>query len=229
MKHASLLSLTRRLRSRYYYYEMSGKGFSLAAVAWLKVTDFMQGWLQKELGGGTRMGGKRVISLYHLDGARDVLRLETCDDVNGDDEDMEPDVQENSMSVTRYGCIDAGLALDPKATERLYGIGREELSLYVPIECPRTCLTPDGVLRPWTSDRCFGRQQANELLRLIREAFWRGVAEYDREYARRTGSNGYPAIDMIEAFCRDMGTSDLHADAMRREWQRQRKKYSSLP
>jgi len=203
---------------------MSEKGYKMPVVAWLKVTDYMHGWLQKELVGGTRIGGKKVVCLQHLDGARDVLRMETCNDVTGDDETEEPDVQENSLSATRYGCIDAGLALDPKTVQRHYGMGREELALFVPIECPRTCLTKNGVLRPWTSDTCFGRQQSAALLKVLREAFWRGVAEYDREYARRMDGEKYAAVDMIEAFCRDMGTSDLYVDAMRREWQRRAKR-----
>ena len=210
---------------------MSERAYRMPVVVWLKVTDYMHGWLQKELVGGTRIGGKRVVSLQHLDGARDVLRLETCNDVTGDGDgeevEMVPDVQELSMSMNRWSCIDAGLSLDPKAVERHYGIGREDLALFVPVECPRTCLTPDGVLRPWTSDRCFGRQQANELLKILRKAFWRGVADFDREYASRQDGDDYPAIDMIEAFCREMNTSDLHADALRREWMRQRKKVKS--
>ena len=206
--------------------EMSEKSYRMPVVAWLRVTDFMQGWIQKELGGGTRMGGKRVVSVQHLEGGRDALRMETANDVTGDDPDAEePDVQEQSLSATRWSCIDAGLTIDAVATERLYGISREELQQFVPLEGTVTCLTPLGVLRPWTSDRCFGRQQSTALQRVLREAFWRGVAEYDREYARRMEGEKYAVIDMIEAFCRDTGTSDLHADAMRREWMRQRKRF----
>lgn len=198
----------------------------MPVVTWLKVTDYMHDWIQKELAGGARMGGKKVVCVQHLDGARDVLRMETCNDVTGDEETMVPDVVENTLSATRWNCIDAGLTLDPKTVERLYGIGREELALFVPVECPRTCLTPLGILRPWTSDRCFGRKQTVALLKLLREAFWRGVAEFDREYARSLEGDDYAVIDMIEAFCRRYGTSDIHADAMRREWTRQRKKFS---
>lgn len=205
---------------------MSEKGFKMPVVAWLRVTDYMHGWIQKELAGGARIGGKKVVCVQHLDGARDVLRMETCNDVTGDEETMEPDVLENTMSATRWSCINAGLTLDQKTVERLYGIGREELALFLPVECPRICLTPLGILRPWANDRCFGRQQAGALLQLLREAFWRGVAEFDREYARSLDRDDYAVIDMIEAFCHDTGTSDLYADAMRREWMRQRKKFS---
>lgn len=206
---------------------MSEKNYKTPVVTWLKVTDYMHGWLQRELGGGARIGGKRVVSLGHLDGAHDVLRMETTDDVAGDDpERLEqgPACRKGTMSATRWCCIDAGLTLDARTVERLYGINREELALYVPIECPQKCLTRNGVLRPWTTYTCFGRQQTTALQQLLREAFWQGVAEYDREYARRQGSSDYPAIDMIEAFCRDMDTSDLYAEALRREWQRRAKR-----
>lgn len=205
--------------------EMSEKSFKMPVVAWLRVTDYMHGWIQKELAGGARIGGKKVVCVQHLGGGRDALRMETADDVTGDNEDMKPAVQENSLSATRWSCIDAGLTLDQKAVEQHYGMTRQELSLFVPVECPGTCLTPLGVLRPWTADRCFGRQQSTALQRVLREAFWRGIAEYDREYARRMEGEKYAVIDMIEAFCRDTGTSDLHADAMRREWMRQRKRF----
>ena len=64
---------------------MSEKNYRTPVVTWLKVTDYMHGWLQRELGGGAMIGGKRVVSLGHLDGAHDVLRMETADDVTGDD------------------------------------------------------------------------------------------------------------------------------------------------
>jgi hypothetical protein len=206
---------------------MSEKNYKTPVVAWLKVTDYMHGWLQRELGGGARIGGKRVVSLGHLDGARDALRMETANDVTGDDpERLEqgPVSRDGTMSATRWSCIDAGLTLDARTVERLYGISREELALYLPIECPRVCLTPLGVLRPWTTDTCFGRQQTTALQRLLREAFWQGVAEYNHEYARRQEGRKYAAVDMIEAFCRDMETSDLYVDALRREWQRRCKR-----
>lgn len=168
-----------------------------------------------------------MVCLQHLDGARDVLRMETSSDVTGYDPsrpEQGPVSRDGTMSSTRWGCIDAGLTIDSKTVERLYGISREELALYLPIECPKVCLTPEGVLRPWTTDTCFGRQQTTALQRLLRETFWQGVAEYNREYARRQEGRKYAAVDMIEAFCREMGTSDLYVDALRREWQRQAKR-----
>lgn len=201
------------------------KNYRAPVVTWLKVTDYMHGWLQRELSGGAKIGGKRVVCLQHLDGAHDVFRMETSDDMTGDDpKGTERTGRENTLSATRWGCIDAGLTLDAGTVERLYGISREELALYVPIECPKVCLTPEGVLRPWTTDTCFGRQQTTAMQRLLREAFWQGVAAYDREYARRQEGRKYAAVDMIEAFCRDMETSDLYVDALRREWQRRAKR-----
>lgn len=206
---------------------MADKSYKIKAVTWLKVTDYLHAWLEKELGGGARIGGKRVICLQHLEGARDALRMETADDVTGDNPErlkQKSFCREGTMSATRWGCIDAGLTLDARTVERLYGVSREELALYVPIECPRICLTPDGVLRPWTTDRCFGRQQTTALQRLLREAFWRGVAEYDREYAKKQEGRKYAAVDMVESFCQEMGTSDLYVDTIRREWQRRAKR-----
>ena len=106
---------------------MSEKNYKSPVVAWLKVTDYMHGWLQRELGGGARIGGKRVVCLQHLDGARDVLRIETADDVTGNDPErleQRPVSREGTMSATRWGCIDAGLALDARTVEQLYGISR---------------------------------------------------------------------------------------------------------
>lgn len=204
---------------------MAEKKYKVPAVTWLKVTDYMHGWLQRELGGGARIGGKKVVSIQHLRGAREALRMEVTDDMTGDDEHYGQLVaQANTLSATRYSCIDAGLTLDEPTVKRLYGIGREELSLFVPIECPPICLTQYGVLRPWTSDTCFSAHQTTVLQRLLRETFWEGVAEYDREYARRQEGRKYAAVDMIEAFCRDTETSDLHVAALRREWQRRCKR-----
>lgn len=199
---------------------MSEKNYKLPVVAWLKVTDYMHGWLQRELAGGARVGDKRVVCVQHLPGAREVLRMETSYDVTR----LEDTGCGSALSATRRNCIEAGMALDEETVSRLYGMTRKDLSLYVPIECPRTCLTANGVLRPWTNDVCFGHRQAFALLRLLREAFWQGVAEYDAEYARKKDGVKYAAIDMIESFCRDMDISDMHVEAMRREWQRRQKR-----
>ena len=190
-------------------------------VAWLRITDYMHGWLQNELGGSARIGDMRVVCVQHLPGAKEALRMEASEDITLEGGGK---TTSGALSATRHNCIAAGLELDAGGTERLYGIGRSELAMYAPIECPKLCMTRYGVLRPWTNDVSFGRKQATALLKVLREAFWRGVAEFDREYARRQEGNDYPAIDMIEAFCLDNGASDLYADAMRREWMRQRKK-----
>jgi hypothetical protein len=50
------------------------------------------------------------------------------------------------------------------------------------------------------------------------------VAEYDREYAKKQEGRKYAAVDMVESFCQEMGTSDLYVDTIRREWQRRAKR-----
>jgi hypothetical protein len=197
---------------------MGEKKHRKPAVTWIKVADFMTSWLQKELGGDVRIGSHSVLCLNHLPGARDVLRMATEEDRMNTGE---PAV---SMSATRHSCMEAGIALDTDTVEQMYGMTRNDISWYVPVECPRTCLTQDGVLRPWTDDVRFGREQAAALQRILRRAFWRGMEEYDREYASNNGGKRYAAVDMIEAFCRDTGTSDLYIDALRREWQRRKKR-----
>lgn len=204
---------------------MSEKNYRLPAVAWLKVTDYMHGWLQKELAGGVRIGDKRVVCIQHLPGARDALRMETGNDVTGRETSWSPtNGGENTMSATRRNCIVAGLELDAPTVERLYGITREDLSSYVPIECPKICLTKDGVLRPWSNDTCFGQRQATALQRLLRDTFWQGVADFAQDYAREHEGEKYAQVDMIEDFCRSCDTPDVFVEAMRREWQRRVKR-----
>ena len=130
----------------------------------------------------------------------------------------------NAMSATRHNCIVRGMLLDPDTVADFYGVTKECLKLFTPIECPKMCLTKNGVLRPWTLDVCFGKEQASCLQRLLREEFWHAVDEYNEEYAEKMNGKRYPAADMIEAFCQHTGTSDVHVDAMRREWQRRRKR-----
>jgi hypothetical protein len=137
---------------------------------------------------------------------------------------MDAGPQPGSLSATKHNCIEAGMLLDTATVEKMYGLTREELALYVPVECPRTCMTQDGVLRPWTDDVRFGREQTAALQRILREAFWQGLEEYDREYAQKNGGKEYAAVDMVESFCRDSGTSDLYVDALRREWQRRKRR-----
>ena len=197
---------------------MEEKKYKVPAIVWLKVTDYMLGWLQHELGGSVRVSDQRVVSVQHLPGARDVLRMETTEDM------MERRPLENALSATRYSCYMDGLALDADVMKKEYGVTQEQMRLFVPVECPRMCLTKNGVLRPWTNDVSLGKEQASALVRLVREAFWQAVSEYDQEYALQQCGKKYPAVEMIEAFCKDTQTSDMYVDAIRREWQRRRKR-----
>ena len=192
--------------------------YGVPAVAWLRVTDYMHGWLQHELGSEAWIRNQRVVCVQHLRGARDVLRMETVEDM------MERRPLGNALSGTRRNCFAAGLEIDAEVMEKEYGVTREALGLFVPIECPRMCLTRNGVLRPWTLDVCMGKEQALALQRLLRNEFWLAVEEFDRRYAKEMGGEKYPALDMVEEFCRETRTPDMYADSIRREWQRRRKR-----
>ena len=198
------------------------KNYPLPAICWLKVTDYMHGWLQYELGGGARIKDQRVVCVQHLPGARDILRMETAEDTTA----QKP--VDTAKSATLRNCIAAGLVLNADAVEYLYGMTKETLQLFVPIECPKMCLTKNGVLRPWTQDTTFSHKQATALQRLLREEFWRAVAEYDREYAREHLGEKYAQVDMTEGFCERTATPDLYAETMRREWQRRCKRIKEL-
>ena len=197
---------------------MGKKMYGVPAVAWLRVTDYMHGWLQHELGSEAWIRNQRVVCVQHLRGARDVLRMETVEDM------MERRPLGNALSGTRRNCFAAGLEIDAEVMEKEYGVTREALGLFVPIECPRMCLTRNGVLRPWTLDVCMGKEQALALQRLLRNEFWLAVEEFDRRYAKEMGGEKYPALDMVEEFCRETRTPDMYADSIRREWQRRRKR-----
>ena len=202
---------------------MAEKKYKLPPIVWLKVTDYMYGWLQWELGGSARVGEQRVVSVQHLPGAREALRMETVEDM------MEPRKVGSVMSGTRRLVIGDGMEIDEATTERLFGVTRAQLKLFVPVECPKMCLTRNGVLRPWTLNVCLGREQAQALMKVIRAAFWQAVEDFDREYARKLGGGHYPAVDMIEAFCKHTHTPDVHVEAMRREWQRRKKTLNACP
>lgn len=190
----------------------------MPAITWLKVTDYMHAWLQYELGGTLRIGGQLVLSIQHLPGAREVLRMETVEDM------LEQCPVGKSMSDTWKNCIQDGLDLDPDIVEKMYGINKNSLKLFMPIECPKLCLTKNGVMRPWTLDVNFGKRQAKALQDLLRNEFWNGVMKYNDAYAKKLGGKWYPAVDMIEDFCADTKTPDLYVEAMRREWQRRVKR-----
>jgi len=196
------------------------KSFKMPAIAWLRVTEFIRGWLDYEFGSKVQVNGRRVVCLHHLDGVRDILRMETVDDM-----ELSPDLPvELSLSASRYGVISAAMTLSPEATERLYHLSLEELLSFVPIEVPRVRLTEEGLLRPWGGDAMFGEQQAKELLRLLRQYFWESVEQFARRYAREHEGEKYAQEDMIAAFCKMTKTSELHIEAIRREWQRRAKR-----
>ena len=191
--------------------------YTLPAIAWLKITDYMHGWVSYELGSDQMIRNQRVICIQHLEGARAVLRMRTVEDM------MERRPVGNAMSGTRHNCMEAGLSIDADTMEREYGLTREKLDLFVPIECPKMCMTKNGVLRPWTLDVCFGHEQTTALLKLIRHEFWEAVKEYDKRFALMQEGHKYIAKEMLEAFCAETHTPDMYVDAMRREWQRRLK------
>ena len=196
------------------------KNFRMPAIAWLRVTGFIRGWLDYELGSKVMVNGRRVVCLQYLDGVRDILRMEPVDDV-----ELSPDLPVDlSLSAARYGLISAAMTLSPETTERMYHLSLEQIQQFVPIECPRLRLTQEGLLRPWSGDAMLGDAQAKALLRLLREAFWKDVERFARRYARQHEGERYAQEDMIEAFCRETETSDIHVEAIRREWQRRRKR-----
>jgi len=196
------------------------KSTKMPAIVWLRVTEFIRGWLVFEFGSKVTVNGRRVVCLQHLDGVRDILRMETVDDM-----ELSPDLPvELSLSAQRYGLISAAMALSPEATERMYHLPPEQLQQFVPIEVPRVRLTEEGLLRPWGGDAMLGDAQAKALLRLLRHYFWEGVERFARHYAREHEGEKYAQEDMIAAFCQMTRTSELHIEAIRREWQRRCKR-----
>ncbi len=192
----------------------------MPAIVWLRVTEFIRGWLDYEFGSKVMVNGRRVVCLQHLDGVRDILRMETVDEV-----ELSPDLPvELSLSASRYGVISAAMTLSPEATERIYHLSLEQMQQFVPIECPRLRLTQEGLLREWGGDAMLGDAQAKALLRLLRHYFWEGVEGFARRYASEHEGEKYAQEDMIEAFCRMTKTSELHIEAIRREWQRRCKR-----
>lgn len=193
---------------------MAEKVYKLPAITWLRMTDYTHGWLQYELGSGARIKEQKVVSVQHLPGAREVLRMETVEDM------LEKQPLGNALSGVRKNMLQAGLEIDPDVMEREYGVTKELLRQFVPIECPKLCLTKHGVLRPWNLYKCFGKEQARALQKILRQAFWEGVAEFNAKYARQMDGKKYPAVEMVEAFCEETNTPDMYIDAIRNEWQR---------
>lgn len=197
------------------------KNYKTPPVVWLKMTDFTHGWLQHELGGAVRIKEQKVLSIQHIKDARKLLKMETVEDM------MERKPAGNALSATRKNCMEAGLLIDPETMEKEYGITKDTLKNYVPIECPRMCLTRNGVIRPWSMDVCFSHEQASAIQKMLRTEFWKAVEIYDVQYSKRMDGRRYPAKDMIEDFCADTDTPDLYAEAIRREWQRRVKRSAS--
>ena len=191
--------------------------FKMPVITWLRVTEFMRGWLEYEYGGGVVIKEQKVLSLLHLPGAREVFRLATVDDR------MVRAPLGNAISSTRKKCIEAAMQIDEGVMKGNYGVTMAELEQFVPMEVPKMCVNDDGVLRPWTNDIAMGEKQATAMQRLLRDAFWQAVEDYDRDYEMLAGG-GYPAVEMIEAFCATTKTNDIHVESMRREWQRRQRR-----
>ena len=196
------------------------KKYKTPTVVWLKMTDYMHGWIEHELGGTARVQDRCVICVHHLPGARGILRMETFDDL------MDKMPVGNALSDTRMQCYMAGLNLDENVMREKYGATRELMALFMPIECPEMRLTKNGVLRPWTMDACLGKEQASALQRLLRETFWDAVTQFDKRYSESLGGAKYPAKEMVEEFCYATNTPEEYVDAIRREWQRRVKRGS---
>ena len=198
---------------------MKEKNYPIPPIVWLKVTDYMHAWLQRELGGGARVKDQRVVCLQHLPGAREILRMETVSDI-------ELGVMKigNAMSGNRKNMLAAGMVIDAGVIKEDYGMTPELMNLFVPIECPKLCLTKYGVLRPWTLDVNMSHEQASAMQRLIRQTFWQAVEDYNTAYAMKMDGRKYPAIDMIEDFCDITKTPDEYVETIRREWQRRVKR-----
>ena len=89
------------------------KKYELPPIVWLKMTDYMHGWLQYELGGAAMIKEQRVVCVQHLPGAREILRMESF-------EDLELGVMKisNAMSATRKNMLEAGMVLDASVIEQ---------------------------------------------------------------------------------------------------------------
>lgn len=192
---------------------------SAAAVVWLKVTDYMQGWLLMEFGGEARIGDRKVVCMQHLEGIKAAMKM-----IAEKDQRL-PGQPPIVMSAQLHNCITAGMELDNCALMQEYALTKETFEMYIPLEMPALRVTLDGVLRPWKKNITLGREQAAAVLRVIRAEFWQAVEAFDRDYARQ--HRDYAAIDMIEAWCMHTDTPDTYADAMRREWQRRQKRDKS--
>lgn len=188
-------------------------------IVWLKVTDYFQGWLRKNLGNKkAKAHGEPVLHFLHLPGAKDAMRLDAEVFDAGDHETG------NSISALWYNALSSGLDYDPNTVEKEYGITREKLCQYMPLAVPDIAFIDGGRMRPWTENISFGSKQSIEVMKVLRNAFWKAVLEYSEMYAREHHGEKYAQADMLEAFCHDNDTDDIYLDAMRREWQRRCKR-----
>ncbi len=132
-----------------------------------------------------------------------------------------------AMSALMHNCIEAGMGLDEDSITKEYGLTREALQMYLPLETPKVCVNACGLLRPWTLSVTMGREQTAAVLRVIRQEFWKAVEDYNQQYQEQNPGKRYAAVEMIEAFCADTHTPDTYVEAMRREWQRRQKRKSN--
>ena len=191
-------------------------------IAWLHITGYAHDWLSNEYGGSVRLYGKPVVSIAHLSGAKDILRMETVDDMAA------PEDSRLAMSAMRMDCMEAGIALSPETIRRMYGMTAEQLKMFVPIECPKMALTKYGVLRPWNRTTSFGKRQAMALNRLLMKNFWQAIEDYNTALCEAGKAPG-TAISVIEGFCEKTGTGEIWIEDLRREWQRRVARNKSKP
>jgi hypothetical protein len=134
-----------------------------------------------------------------------------------------------SMSSAKRNYIDAGLSLGDGTVEKVCGISREDVKLFVPIECPDKRVNKKGLVRPWTVKVNLGKPQASELMNLLRNEFWKAVGEFSGRYAKEHEGEKYPQLEMIEAFCAETDTPIMYAETIRREWQRRVRRGGPVP
>lgn len=187
----------------------------------MRITDYMRGWARVTLGGPGKVKDEPVLHIKDLKGIDSVLLM------TADDELPEKDGLCNVICDTWHAALDIGLNVDPRGTEREFGVTRDTLRQYLPVACPQNAVTEDGIIRPWDSDTGFGKKQATALLKLIREAFWAAVGNYSSEYEKLHQGENYAQVEMIESFCKDYRTDEVYVEAMRREWQRRLKRVNS--
>lgn len=188
--------------------------YPMPPIAWLQITGYTHDWLCNELGGSITLYEKPVLSITHLQGARKILRMQTENDMTVKTENR------CSLSAMMMDCLQLGCVVGPRTMSDTYNITKEQLNLYLPIECPRMALTEYGVLRPWDRTTAFSKNQANALLFFLRKIFWDAVKEHNDKLIS-VGQAPETAIQLIESFVAETGTNEIWIPDLRREWQRQ--------